>query len=97
MLRIAGQTAVPIGLKFLRTLMGGLGCHRQKKFEIFSSKFFFLFFHGQRRALQLVHHKYLSVKAQQSCYTRCLFTNTALNAGHNLQYNYSITCNLLLR
>ena len=48
MFPIASQTAGPIGLNFLWTLMGGRGCYRLKK-----SKFFFqnFFFNGQRRAL----------------------------------------------
>ena len=52
MMHIAGQTARPIGLNFLWTLMGGLGVLKAKK-----SEFFFQNkknFHGQRRALQLV-------------------------------------------
>ena len=50
MFPIAGQTAGPIGLKFLWTLGGGRGWYKlnsKKKCQNF-------FFHGQRRALQLV-------------------------------------------
>ena len=55
MFPIASQTAAPIGLNFLWTLMGGRGCYRLKKFKKkFYSNFFF---HGQRRALQLVYIK----------------------------------------
>ena len=48
MLRIAGQTAGPIGLKFFVDTEGWLGGVIHKKFN---------FFHGQRRAFQLVFHK----------------------------------------
>ena len=49
MLPIAGQTAEPIGLKFFVVTHGWPGgVISKKKFEIF-------FFHGQRRALQLVY------------------------------------------
>ena len=50
MLRIAGQTAGPIGLKFfVDTIMVGLVKG--------NFLFFYLFFHGQRLALQLVYYK----------------------------------------
>ena len=52
MLPIAGQPAGPIGLTFLETLMGGRGVSKAKKTRNFLFNFFF--FHGQRRALQLV-------------------------------------------
>ena len=63
MLRNAGQTTGPIGLKFLWTLMGGRGVLKAKKIRIFFPFFLhflktFIFnflFHGQRRALQLVY------------------------------------------
>ena len=53
---IAGQTAGPIGMIFLRTLMG----YRLKKFEIIFQNFFFkifcyFLFHGKRWALHLVY------------------------------------------
>ena len=54
MLPIAGQLAGPIGLKLLSDYSGG--CFRLKK-SIFSFKNFHIFFHGQRRALQLVQYK----------------------------------------
>ena len=54
MFPIAGQTAGPIGLKFLWTLIVGRGVFYARK----NSKFVFqFFFHGQRRALQLVYIK----------------------------------------
>ena len=60
MLSIAGQRAGPIGLNFLLDTQGW-PCYRLKNRNFFFSKFcpFFLkiFFHGQRRALQLVWHK----------------------------------------
>ena len=46
-LRKAGQTAGLIELNLLWTIMGGLG-------DFFIKTFFSNFFHGQRRALQLV-------------------------------------------
>ena len=59
MLPIVGQMAGPNKLKFFYGHSGVVGgCLRLKKFELFYifSKFFFkfIFFHGQRRALQLV-------------------------------------------
>ena len=65
MMHIAGQTARPIGLNFLWTLMGGLGVLKAKK-----SEFFFQNkknFHGQRRALQLVANITAICVAKQSC------------------------------
>ena len=52
MLPIAGQTAGLIGLNFLcrHSWMAG-DCYRQKKSKFFFQKFFF---HGKRRALQIV-------------------------------------------
>ena len=47
MLRIAGQTAGPIGLKFLWTRL----------WLALLKEFFYFFSHGQRRALQLVSYK----------------------------------------
>ena len=57
MLCIAGQTAGPIGLNFWCKLMSGRGGggYGEKKINFGFSKF--LFFHGQRRALQLVLNK----------------------------------------
>ena len=52
MLRIAGQTAGLIELKFLWKLMGGPVFF---SFPFFSKFFSFLFFHSQHRSLQLVH------------------------------------------
>ena len=49
MLRLAGQTAKPIGMKIF---VDTHGCNRIKKFEIF----FNFIFHGQRRALHLVNN-----------------------------------------
>ena len=45
MLPKAGQTAGPIGLKFVGTLMGVQGCFRLKKIEIiiFLNFFYFVF------------------------------------------------------
>ena len=56
MLPIAGQTAGPIGLKFLWTLIGGRGVTKDKKsdFILLIEMFILIFFHGQRRDLQLV-------------------------------------------
>ena len=51
MLHIARQSAGPIGRKFLWTLMGGREMLKAKK----KLTFFQFFFHGQRRALQLVY------------------------------------------
>ena len=50
MLRIAGQTAGPIGLKFVVDTQGWQGG------VIGSTKFKNKKFHGQRRAIQLVKH-----------------------------------------
>ena len=60
MLRIAGQTAGPIGLKFFcGNLKVARGCYRLKKIEIrnFFPEFFFKFFFplATPRALQLIH------------------------------------------
>ena len=55
MLRIAGQTAGPIGRKFFVDTHGWPE-YRLKISEIFFNIFFQLFFHGQRWALQLVIH-----------------------------------------
>ena len=51
MFPIAGQTAVPIGLKFFVDTHGWPGGEKigKKNFPNF-------FFHGQRRAFQLVYH-----------------------------------------
>ena len=60
MLRIAGQTAGPVGLKFFVDTHGLLGgCYRKIKsnFQFIFFSNFFKFFHGKRRALQLVYHK----------------------------------------
>ena len=54
MLPIAGQTAGLIGLNFLWTLMDGLGLLQTKKSKFFLIK---VFFHGHRRALQIVMMK----------------------------------------
>ena len=53
MLPIAGQMAGPIGLKFVGDTNG---CRVEAKNRILKKKLFknFLFFHGQRRAFQLV-------------------------------------------
>ena len=57
MLRIAGQTAGPIGLKFFSRhswVVGGGGGLAKKNRKFLLKSFFQFFFHGQRRALQLV-------------------------------------------
>ena len=51
MLLIAGQMAGPNGLKLFVDTHGGLGVLKAKKIE---KKILNIFFHGQRRALQLV-------------------------------------------
>ena len=63
MFPIAGQTAGPNGLNFMWTLIGDRGVLKAKKIRhFFLSIFYFFFenffFHGQRRALQLVY-KYI--------------------------------------
>ena len=50
---MASQLAGPIGLKFLWTLMGGRGVFKARK--NFKKNFQIFFFHGQRRAFQLVN------------------------------------------
>ena len=52
MFPIAGQMAGPIGLKFFVDTHGWPGVKKIRNF------FFQFFFHGQRRALQLVFNKY---------------------------------------
>ena len=60
MLRIAGQTAGPIGLNFFVDTW-------LKKSKIFFFKFFkYFFFHGQRRALQLVYYKNVKPRGEES-------------------------------
>ena len=61
MLRIAGQTAGPIGLKFFVDTHGSWTppCYKLKKIEFFVFNCFFFkikkkIMNGQRRALQLV-------------------------------------------
>ena len=55
MLRIAGQTAGPIGLTFF---VDTHGCYRLKKSKIFFSNFLkIFFFHGQRRASYNNYHR----------------------------------------
>ena len=61
MLRIAGQRAGPIGLNFLWTLMGGQGCYKLRKFDIFPKFVFSFFFHGQQGTLHLVFYKDIHV------------------------------------
>ena len=56
MVPIAGQTAGPIGLNFFVDAQGRPGGVIVKKYIFFSNFFFKFFFHGQRRALQLVYH-----------------------------------------
>ena len=54
MLPIAGQTAGPIGLNFFVDTQGWPGGVKGYFFKFLFSNFFF--FHGQRRALQLILH-----------------------------------------
>ena len=68
MLRIAGQTAGPIGLNFFCGHSGvAEGCYLNFYFsKYFFVKFFFnffliFFFHGQRRALQLVSYIFIFI------------------------------------
>jgi hypothetical protein len=49
MLPIAGQTAGPMGLNFLWTLMGGRGVFKAKKTIFFSKFFFFIFFKFEKK------------------------------------------------
>ena len=57
MLPIADQTAGPIGLKFFVDTQGWPGGVIVKNRNYFFKNFFSsFFFHGQRRALQLVYH-----------------------------------------
>ena len=56
MLRIAGKTAIAIGLTFFVDTYGWPGGVKKSKF-LFQNFFFNFFFYGQRRALQLVYTK----------------------------------------
>ena len=49
MLSIAGQTAGPIGLKFVVDAHGWPGVLKAKKIDLKKCIFFSIFFHGQRR------------------------------------------------
>ena len=66
MLRIAGQTAGPIELTFFVDALGWPGV---LKLIFFSEIFLFLFFHGQRRTLQLVIIYFTNIFLQSSCST----------------------------
>ena len=67
MLPIAGKTAGPNELIFfVDTLVAGR-CLRLKKTDFFYFQTFFIFFfHGQRRALQLVYTIYIVIEILQA-------------------------------